>query len=123
MAKCPACKSQNVKPVWDGDTGIGDPHVCQDCNFYFDWYEIRKQLKRSAVSRLERLAKMERAIERFPKWRQDLTDGIALMDGRGRRAADHESIMLWEREWDQLRGNLLSVAESIEDQIDNIEGH
>lgn len=38
-----------------------------------------------------------------------LIEAIRIMDEKGRRAIDHKSIILWEKEWDNLRTQLIDA--------------
>uniref|UniRef100_A0A6M3IH75 Uncharacterized protein n=1 Tax=viral metagenome TaxID=1070528 RepID=A0A6M3IH75_9ZZZZ len=47
-----------------------------------------------------------------------LIEALDIMDTHGRRNPEGNSIMLWEREWDQLRSILLSFEQEVKDYDD-----
>ena len=39
-----------------------------------------------------------------------LVEALRIMDERGRRANDHKSYMLWEKEWNALRHEIIEAV-------------
>jgi len=46
---------------------------------------------------------------------QCLNTAIGIMDEKGRYNPEHNSLMLWESEWNQVRGILLELHDAIKE--------
>ena len=63
---------------------------------------------------------IDKIMDWLATWREDLVTSLAIMDGG--KSVPGSKVALFEDEHDRLRHNILSVADSIEEQLSVFEG-
>lgn len=64
---------------------------------------------------------MKPDIDMMRIWRRRLNNAIGIMDDRGRGNEGNNSRMLWNREWDEVRGEIFNVMEYVDLYLKHME--